>query len=173
MLAGLIGTAQADQNDPRLDALFEVLGAATSVDAARRAEFSIWQVWLEGGDPVVDELMGDGVAAMAAGDLSLAEARFSAVVERAPGFAEGWNKRATVYYLQGRLDESVRDIERTLALEARHFGAMSGMGLIFLHTGDEVGALRAFEAVLRVHPFSPTAAQQAERLKKMLESRGA
>ena len=81
-----------------------------------------------------------------AGRLTAAIAEFGRVIEMAPDFAEGWNKRATAYYLNDELEASVADIQRTLVLEPRHFGALSGMGLIFLQSGDPRGALAAFEA---------------------------
>ena len=98
---------------------------------------------------------------------------FGQITERAPGFAEGWNKRATAYYLNEDYVASVEDIRRTLALEPRHFGAISGMGLIFLSRGDQAGALAAFEAVVAIHPNSPGARARIEELRKRLFEHGA
>ena len=90
-----------------------------------------------------------------------------------PDYAEGWNKRATVHYLKGDYSASVIDIERTLALEPRHFGAISGMGLIFMARGDEAGALKAFKEVLKIHPHARGAQFHVEELRKKLMSQGA
>jgi Flp pilus assembly protein TadD len=94
---------------------------------------------------------------MAEGEFKLAADWFGKVIQLAPDFAEGWNKRATAHYLADDLDASVRDIQKTLALEPRHFGALSGLGLIFMQRGDLAGALAAFEQVLVVHPNSAQA----------------
>ena len=169
-LAGAPGVA-ADQRDPRLPGLFAVLAGAAGPAQALRTEGAIWEIWLDGGDPALNGIMVQGVAAMSANRLRDAAERFTELILAAPEFAEAWNKRATVYYLMDRYEDSVRDIERTLALEPRHFGAISGMGLILLERGDEEGALGAFEKVLEVHPYAPGARFHAERLRKRLEGR--
>ena len=114
-------------------------------------------IWHESGREDVDRLMEAGIEEMGSGRLRESIATFARIVGLAPEFAEGWNKRATAYYLAGELDASIRDVERTLALEPRHFGALSGLGLIYLARDDELGALRAFEATLKVHPRAPAA----------------
>ena len=106
-------------------------------------------IWHESGREDVDRLMETGIEEMGSGRLRESIATFARIVGLAPEFAEGWNKRATAYYLAGELDASIRDVERTLALEPRHFGALSGLGLIYLARDDELGALRAFEATLK------------------------
>ena len=140
----------ADQRDPRLGELFVALVEAPDSTTAVTIEAAIWQIWLDGGDASLNELMVQGIEAMNARRFRDAVGRFTALIDSAPAFAEAWNKRATVYYLMDRFEDSVRDIERTLALEPRHFGAISGMGLIFLQRGDEEGALGAFEKVLEI-----------------------
>ncbi|MDX1434159.1 MAG: tetratricopeptide repeat protein [Gammaproteobacteria bacterium] len=164
---------RADQTDARLDDLFAELAAADDPHDAFVTEMAIWRVWGESGRDDVDALLALGTEAMAGGRLDDAIAIFDRVVAIAPGFAEGWNKRATAYYLRGDYVASVRDIERTLALEPRHFGAISGMGLIFLERGDETGALKAFEEVLKIHPMSSNARRRVEELRERLPRRGA
>ena len=163
--------AAADQRDPRLEELFIELSAAPDSDTALGIEAAIWQIWLDGGDSSLNELMGQGIAAMYANRFRDAAGRFTDLIRAAPAFAEAWNKRATVYYLMDRLEDSVRDIERTLALEPRHFGAISGMGLIFLQRGDEEGALGAFEKVLEIHPHARGAQFHVQRLRERLRGR--
>lgn len=172
VLAPAWAPLRADQNDERLDRLFEVLATTDDPARAHATEMAIWRIWTDSGRPEVDALMAEGVDALAAERVEVAIAFFDRVVELAPGFAEGWNKRATAYYLNGQLAASVRDIERTLALEPRHFGAISGMGLIFLAKGDEVGALRAFEQVLEIHPHSLGARMRVEKLRERIRGRG-
>ena len=89
----------------------------------------------------------------------------------APDFAEAWNKRATVLYLRGRLEESVIDVKRTLKLEPRHFGALSGLGLIYLAVGQPEIALKALDAALAIHPQMPGPREKAEQLRDDLKGR--
>ena len=166
-------TAAADQNDQRLAPLFETLKTTGDPATARAAEVEIWRIWIDSGDSDIDALMVEGVVAMNNARLADAITIFGEITERAPAFAEGWNKRATAYFLNENYAASVRDIQTTLALEPRHFGAISGMGLIFLTRGDETGALAAFEAVVAIHPNSPGARQRIEELRKRVLERGA
>ena len=155
--------AAADQRDPRLPGLLAALAEASDPEQALPIEGAIWGIWLDGGDRALNELMARGVEAMGANRLRDAAERFTELILAAPEFAEAWNKRATVYYLMDRYEDSVRDIKRTLALEPRHFGAISGMGLIFLERGDEEGALGAFEKVLEIHPRARRGCRAAVR----------
>lgn len=140
------------QNDPRLPLMFERLKTASDAAASQAIEQEIWAIWHVSGDEKVDALMALGLRAMMAGNNSIALTIYDEMVKIAPRFAEAWNKRATVHYLMGRHDESADDIERTLALEPRHFGALSGLGLIRLVQGRESTALAAFDRALAVHP---------------------
>src|SRR5215510_4051065 len=90
--------ARADQNDPRLKDLFESLRTAESPEAADDIEGQIWAIWVKSGDTELDQVLEVGSQAMAIGDNVTALKIFDAVVQKAPNFAEGWNKRATVYY---------------------------------------------------------------------------
>ena len=165
--------ASADQTDPRLGALFEMLRESSSTLASAQTEAQIWQIWLQSDSSDVNRRVGSGISAMNEGRLDDAIRIFGEVVEIAPRYAEGWNKRATAYYLADELDLSMADIRATLALEPRHFGAISGMGLIFMRLGDEQSALRAFEEVLKIHPRSPSANAYVERLGSRLSGKGA
>ena len=167
----LAAAVSADQQDPRLGDLFVALSEAPDPGAALAVETEIWRIWLDGGDSELNELMVQGIEAMSARRFRDAAGRFTELILAAPAFAEAWNKRATVYYLMNRFEDSVRDIERTLALEPRHFGAISGMGLIFLERGDEEGALDAFEKVLEIHPHARGAGFQVERLRERLQGK--
>ncbi len=159
----------ADQNDPRLDPLFERLKAAEVFSAARQTEAEIWEIWLELPDRLsVTTAMDLGLAAMRVSDFPTAVAAFDEAVRLAPDFAEAWNKRATVFYLMGDYRRSIEDVQRTLALEPRHFGALSGLGLINLALDRKRDALNAFEAALKVHPFLP-ARFQIDDLREAVE----
>lgn len=164
-VSGSAAPAHADQTDSTLTVLFERLRAAPDTATAADLEARIWSLWMRSGVPEMDALLGEGVQAMRGRDFARAVEIFGRIIERAPGFAEAWNKRATAYYLDGDYAASMADIQRTLVLEPRHFGAISGMGLIFLERGDEQSALRAFEEVLKIDPHAPGALHQVKRLR--------
>jgi tetratricopeptide (TPR) repeat protein len=166
VFAASLGAAAAAGRDRNLDSLFELLQKATTTAEAQSVEGAIWTLWMQSGDADADTLMQLGVAAMNAGDLDAALAAFDSLVKAAPDFAEAWNKRATVYYMAGDYAASVADIERTLALEPRHFGALSGLGLIYAHLGQEKAALRAFEAALKIDPHLPGARAYIEAVRE-------
>jgi tetratricopeptide (TPR) repeat protein len=163
--------ALADQNDARLETLFEALRMDSDIAKLRRIEGEIWTIWLDSGRADVNTLVDAGTRAMQLRRYGTALEIFNRVVEMAPEFAEGWNKRATVHYLRDELFESVRDIQRTLRLEPRHFGALSGMGLIFTELGDEQGALEVYEEVIKIHPNSPNIRANIEALRAKIRGR--
>ena len=156
----------ADQNDPRLVTLFLKLGNAETAQESKPFEKQIWQVWMEHESPEISTKLQEGTRAMQAQDFRKALVMFSELTEEAPGFAEGWNKRATVLYLMGRLQESAKDVEQTLNLEPRHFGALSGKGLILMALKDWSGAIEAFEKGLKVPPNMSSAQSHLQFLKK-------
>lgn len=165
---GLEVPAMSDQRDPRLDSLFAKLAAAPGAEEATAVEREIWAIWFDPGDPEVDATMRKGVAAMERGDAGTAMAAFDAVIAARPDFAEGWNRRATLYYLMRRFPESIADIERTVALEPRHFGAWSGLALIRERQEDPFAALEALEHVVRIYPQMPALAERIEHLTRQL-----
>ena len=120
--------------------------------AAARAEAALWEMWSRAGDPEVDALFARGVEAMEAGDLAEAEARFSRVIARAPRFAEGWNKRATVRYLREDYAGAIADCHEVIARKPHHFGALSGQGLCHVARGEHREAAEMFRRTLAVHP---------------------
>jgi len=159
---------EADQNDENLPSLFADLKAATSASDAQRLESSIWLSWLATDDEKSAQLLQRIVTAMESRDMDEALQACDELVEHDPDFAEGWNKRATVYYLMGDFNSSVKDIQRTLQLEPRHFGAISGLGLIFLQKGDFKAALESFESVLEISPQSLNAQRSAARVRAQI-----
>ncbi len=165
--------AHADQHEAALDTLFHTLAQTRDPAHARVVEGQIWKIWLSSGDRTVDMQMARGVAFMNSGDFASALELFDKIIARNPDFAEGWNKRATVYYLMGELKKSVLDIERTLALEPRHFGAFSGLGLIYLASGEDRAALRAFEKALEIHPLYGRIASEAQRIRQRIKGQPA
>ena len=158
--------ARAGQDDPRLTPLFDKLKATQSEDEARAAERQIWQIWVEHKNPEIERLMRHGIAAMNEDDEAAALDDFDAVVKYDKRFAEGWNKRATIEFVMGDFESSVADIERTLALEPRHFGALSGLGQIYLALNRKAAALKAFRAALAINPHLAGVRQKVEELEK-------
>ncbi len=169
LTAGVAAPAYADQNDNRLDTLFGRLQQTESLGEAAAIVQQIWVVWIEYEDEDTHEAMLRGVDAMAGADYDAALAIFDDVVRRYPAFAEAWNKRATVYYLMGRLEESMSDVAVTLDLEPRHFGALSGKGLIMMAKGDFARAIEAFEHALETNPHMPGIRMRIEQLREELD----
>lgn len=128
-------------------------------------ESAMWSVWSRSGHEDVDRLFARGVEQMSQDQLDAAVETFTRVIQRQPDFAEGWNKRATVHYLMGNFAASVADIRRTLALEPRHFGALSGMGLIFDAMGNGSAAIKVWEKALEINPHMPTILERIRRLR--------
>lgn len=163
--------ALADQADLRLDPLFQRLQSAANQTDAAAVEQQIWQIWIESDDSTVSTLMREGMTAMSRGDYDGALEQFNRMVDAAPEFAEGWNKRATLHYYMGRYEASVLDIQQTLQLEPRHFGALSGLGLIYDALEQRKAAIRSFEAALEINPHLGGIRERIEQLRQELEGR--
>jgi tetratricopeptide (TPR) repeat protein len=150
---------QAPQSDAAaararaLDGLFARLKTATAEDEADTMVAEIWKLWLQSGRADIDAAMQQALAFMGQGLPALAVPVLDDIIARAPDWAEAWNKRATVLYLLGEPDRSLADIERVLALEPRHFGALAGIGLIRMDRGEPRAALAAFRRALAINPF--------------------
>jgi len=170
-LCGLVTSALSDQTDPRLNDLFAHLKEVSGPAEAAPTEQQIWAIWLEASDPAVESLMQTGIDDMIRGDHRAALKAFDQIVAIAPDFAEGWNKRATVHYLMGNLNQSLEDIARTLELEPRHFGALSGRGLVYAKLDDLERALDSFEAAMAVNPQMVGPRINAEAIRQILKGR--
>jgi tetratricopeptide (TPR) repeat protein len=136
----------------QLDALFDTLKTTDNKEAARAAEDGIWHLWLQSGSDTVDLLMGWAMKAMEEKDYATALDFLDRVIIMKPDYAEGWNKRATVYFMMDDYAKSIADIGKTLALEPRHFGALSGLGLIMRELGEDKRAIEAYQRALAVDP---------------------
>lgn len=137
----------------QLDRLFARLIKTVDASEAQRTEQSIWSLWMTSESPTADALLAQAMKASANNETAAAIAILDNVIEVHPDYAEAWNKRATVYFLIGRYNDSLKDIERTLELEPRHFGALSGRGMIMRKQGDLAGARAAFEEALGFNPY--------------------
>jgi tetratricopeptide (TPR) repeat protein len=119
---------------------------------AATAEAYLWSMWCRSGDAEVDRSFRAGVKAMQRGDLSAAEDIFTRIIERAPGFAEAWNKRATVRFVMKNFSGSIADCQETIARNPEHFGACSGQGLCHMSLGEYHEAAICFRRALDIHP---------------------
>jgi len=135
------------------------------------AESSMWQVWSRSGDPTIDRLFATGLEQMNARQGEQAVETFSEIIRRKPDFAEGWNKRATVYYLLGEYQKSLADCDEVMKRNPYHFGALSGYGMIYMQLDQPAIALEYFERALRVNPNLESTRQTIEILKTLLIQR--
>jgi Tfp pilus assembly protein PilF len=146
----------------RLDQLFHNLAAPSC--AAEEVEDQIWQLWMHHPHRLAAAALERTASDIANHLYDIAETRLTNLVRACPDFAEAWNKRATLYYLQQRDEESVHDIHRTLELEPRHFGALCGLAEIFRTSGDTESAVFVFRTALRVNPHLEAARAAIEEL---------
>lgn len=130
-----------------------------------RIQAEIVAIWSRSGSPAMDLLLRRGQEALEAGDATLAIERLDALTDHAPEFAEGWNARATAWYLKGEFALSLADIEHTLTLNPHHFGALAGLGAIYEELGDPVRALAAMKAVRALNPNHPGLDDAIRRLE--------
>ena len=172
MLALAYAPAIADQNDPKLDKLFAALQTSLSTAKAASLEREIWAIWTHyPDDQPINSQMDRAIKLMNAGRLDDAETMFSAIISREPAFAKAWNKRATVRFFRGDDIGSAGDILQVIKLEPRHFGALSGLGMIKVRAGDFQGALQAYRAAQRINPFLPNIETIIDKLGQRLNGR--
>ena len=147
-----------------LDDLFTRLESSDAAEAGR-IEREIWLEWSKSGSPSMDLLLQRGRDAIEAGDLPAAIEHLTALTDHAPDFAEGWNARATAYFMAGEFGPSIDDIGHTLALNPRHFGALAGLGMIFEEIEKPEKALEVYRAALAIHPHMEGVLDSVKRLE--------
>lgn len=162
-LAGF--TASAHAQATRLDAAFERLRTTSDSIEAKRLEQQILEVWNHSGNTKIDSVFAAGNRFLEKGELDNALAAFDDVIRHAPNFAEGWNKRANVEYLKGDYAAAARDVNRTLELERRHYGALFGLGMIFEAEHNDELAMRMYEAALSINPNVEWAREKLKQLR--------
>jgi tetratricopeptide (TPR) repeat protein len=149
--------------------LLDQLRVAPDETAAGELERQIWAAWMKSGDAEIDDLVQRALLLMEIGRLDEALAILDSVVAKAPDYAEGWNKRATLLYVMSEYDRSLKDIDCVLSLEPRHFGAISGIGLIRAAKGDFQGAIDAYRRVLAIDPHNGSAQKSIDALQKHID----
>jgi tetratricopeptide (TPR) repeat protein len=132
------------------------------------AERALWEIWSRSGNDDVDHLLRAGVVEMQHGQLEASIDTFSEVIRRQPDFAEGWNKRATVYYLVGEYRKSAADCDEVLKRNPSHFGALSGYGMIWMRLDEPARALERFEQALAVNPNLDSVRETIDTLRTLL-----
>lgn len=142
----------SDQFDSRLPTLFDKLYLSQNNQEINNITKKIWDIWHETNDIKIEADFYRGMESMRTNDLIMSVAFFSQVIKKKPDFAEGWNKRATAYFMMGEFDKSMLDINQTLKLEPRHFGALDGMALIFMHLKHYNKAIKIYDKMLNIFP---------------------
>ena len=150
-------------DDATLDSLYQQL-LTTDDQGAEAITAQIYAEWAKSGSPSMDLLLMRGHQAMQAGDLPTAIGHFTAIIDHAPDFAEAWNARATAYFNAGQLGPSISDIQHTLALNPKHFGALAGLGMIFEQLNEPDKALEVYKAALAINPHLPEVKDAVKRL---------
>ncbi|WP_151718657.1 tetratricopeptide repeat protein [Gemmobacter serpentinus] len=172
-LAVAAGGAQAGPKEDaaKLDELFAALKTANEVDAAV-IESDIWRIWSRSGSPAMDLLLERGEKAVEQGDYEVALDHLTALTDHAPDFAEGWNQRAVAYFNMGRFGQAVADIQRTLRLNPRHFGALVGFATILEAMERPKQALEVYRAALAIHPHLGGIDDAVKRLEAKVAGQG-
>ena len=172
LLLGSVASAQsADTGEG--DRLSELLNRLADPGTTnwQLVEQEIVQRWSISGSATADLLLGRGMSAMRAGNIERAISHFTALIDHAPEFAEGWNARATAYFQAGQYGPSIADVQQVLVLNPNHFGALTGLALILEALDQPEDALSAYRAVAAIHPHRPNVNDAIERLDAKLEGR--
>ena len=140
-------------------------------ETRERAEHALWDIWARSGDAEIDKLYQAGIEQMNAGELRDAIATFSQVIERKPEFAEGWNKRATLYYLVGDMRRSLADCDEVMKRNPYHFGALSGYVLIYVKLEYYDRALEYSRRALDVNPNLQGVRRNMELIEQLVKER--
>jgi tetratricopeptide (TPR) repeat protein len=154
-----------------IDFLFEALKAAPDDDTAKQVENRIWALWLSSGSDTADLLMSRVKAAIEAKDTNLAIQLLGSIIEIRPDYIEAWNRRATIYFSNKDYGRAMADISEVLKREPRHFGALSGLGLILQEIGDDKQALEVYRRALAVHPHLQKIPDVVKTLTEKVEGR--
>ena len=162
--------SESEDRNLKLDQLFDQLKNSNNVSKALEIEIKIWNIWST--HPTQKELtqsLANGSDLMSQGKLEKSYKVFSTIINVAPNWAEGWNKRATVLYLMGRYQDSLIDIDEVLKRENRHFGALSGQGLVHTKLKNYEKAIKSYQAVQKIYPSIRAAKVMIPQLRKLIK----
>ncbi len=163
--------AQRRDRTQNLDFLFEALKVAPDRSSGKAIEDRIWALWLNSGGDTAQLLMDRVKTAMEAKDFDLAIKLLDAVIDFNPAYVEGWDRRATVYYMRKDYGRAVADIAQVLAREPRHFGALFGLGRIMQEFGDDKRALDAYRRAYAIDPHLQRIPDLIKTLSEKIEGR--
>ncbi len=155
----------------RLDTLFKALKTAPDDETAKAIELRIWATWMVSPSDTANLLMQRVRAAIGDKDLKLATRLLDAIIKIRPSYVEAWNQRATIEYTERRYGAAINDISQVLKREPRHFGALSGLGMIYQQIGDDKEALEAYRQALKVYPRLPKVPDLVKELTEKVEGR--
>ena len=154
-----------------IDFLFEALKAAPDAETAKLVEDRIWALWFASGSDTADLLMSRVKQAAEEKDVDLAVRLLDAIIELKPDYAEAWNRRATMYFTKKDYGHALADIAQALAREPRHFGALTGLGMILQEMGEDKRALQAFRRALEIDPHLQKIPEFVKALTDKVEGR--
>lgn len=155
----------------RLDLLFKALKAAPDEETAKAIEVRIWATWMVSPSDTANLLMQRVREAIEAKDLKLATKLLDAIIKIKPSYVEAWNQRATIEYQERRFGRAISDISQVLKREPRHFGALSGLGMIFQEIGDDSEALEVYRRALKIYPRLQHVPDMVKKLSEKVEGR--
>ena len=161
-----------EQRAKLLEELYGRLATAPDEETGAQIATAIEQLWQHSGSATADLLMARAAAATESERRDLAMKLLNAAVELQPDYAEAWNRRAYLFYLENDYTRALGDIRRVLALEPQHFKAIEGLANILHHLDEKKAALEAYESLLKVHPMAPGAKKIADDLRVEVEGRG-
>ena len=156
----------------QLDELFATLAASENGEAAKAAERGILRLWLESGSDTIDLLMNRALAATDEEEYPLALDFLDRIITLEPGYVEGWNRRATIHFLNDDYAKAIADLEQVLAIEPRHFGALAGLGTMLRELGHEQLALDAYRQALALDPVMSEVQKAIDELEAESGGRG-
>jgi tetratricopeptide (TPR) repeat protein len=160
------------EREKTLSDLYALLATAEDEESAKAISDAIERVWVHSGSATIDLLMERSIKAMNEKKVDLALKLLDNVVELAPDFTEGWNRRAYVHFVQNDIERALGDLRRTLALDPHHFKALDGLAQILREIGQKKAALKAFKELLEVHPYWSGAKQAIEELEREVDGQG-
>ena len=164
----------AEDRESELDKLFSQLKNSKNLSSAQVIENEIWEIWsIHPSDDRrgfrLTELLIQGTRLMNIGELSKAYELFTQIIATEPDWSEAWNKRATVLYLMKRYQSSLDDIKITLALEPRHFGALSGQALNYIELKQYEKAIQSYESAQKIYPLLDSAKKMIPELQEFIK----
>lgn len=162
---------RAGNDRKRLDLLYGELAKSPDESTAKSIANDILEIWARSGSDTVDLLTRRARVTMESADDDATKKLLDAVVEIAPNFAEGWNRRATYYFTRKDYPKAMADVQRVLALDPRHFGALSGLGAMLEESGQDAAALDVYRQALKIYPYLPGARRAADDLEVEVEGR--